>query len=90
MGHLHRQVEVLALALAMGEEGHNLEVGVPQSLPWGRSNPVVLLHPSHLVFPADQVDPLDPAVQEFHPSRQVLEDQVDHFLHPFQEPQAAL
>ena len=90
MGHLHRQVEVLALALAMGEEGHNLEVGVPQSLPWGRSNPVVLLHPSHLVFPADQVDPLDPAVQEFHPSRQVLGDPVGHFLHPFQEPQAAL
>ena len=90
MGHLHRQVEVLALALAMGEEGHNLEVGVPQSLPWGRSNPEVPLLLSHLGYPADQVDPLDPAVQEFHPSQQVLEDQVDHFLHPFQEPQAAL
>ena len=67
-----------------------LEVVVPQSLPWGRSNPVVQLLLSHLGYPADQVGPLDPAVQEFHPSRQVLEDQVDHFLHPFQEPQAAL
>ena len=90
MGHLRRQVKVLALALAMGEEGHNLGVVVPQSLPWGRSNPVVQLLLSHLGYPADQVGPLDPAVQEFHPSRQVLGDPVGHFLHPFQEPQAAL
>ena len=62
----------------------------PQFLPWVRSNPEVLPLLSHLVYPADQVGPLDPAVLEFHPSRQVLGDQVDHCLRPFQEPQAAL
>lgn len=84
---------MLALALEGGhnlEEGHNLEVVVPQSLPWGQSNPEAPLLLSHLVNPVDQVGPLDPVVQEFHLIRQVLEDQVDHCLHPFQEPQAAL
>ena len=85
---------MLALELEEGhnlvEGGHNLEVVVPQSLPWGRSNPEVLLLLSHLVDPVGQVPPWDPVVQEFHPIRQVLEDQVDHCLHPFQEPPAAL
>ena len=74
----------------MVEGGHNLEVVVPLSLPWGQSNPEVLLLLSHLVNLVDQVRPWDPVVQEFHPIRQVLEDQVDHCLHPFQELQAAL
>ena len=81
---------MLALALALEEGVHSLEGEAPLSLLWGQSNPEVQLLLFHLVFPADQVDPLDPAVQEFHPSRQVLGDPVGHFLHPFQEPQAAL
>ena len=85
---------MLALELEEGhnlvEGGHNLEVVAPQSLPWGQSNPEVLLLLSHLVNLVDQVRPWDPVVQEFHPIRQVLEDQVDHCLHLFQELQAAL
>ena len=81
---------MLALALAMEEGVHSLEGEAPLSLLWGQSNPEVQLLLFHLVFPADQVDPSDLAVQEFRPSQRVLGDQVDRFLHPFQQSQAAL